>query len=469
MHHLVSTPELALSAFALLCRFALVSCAGYLFCTFLTRLATSAGARFAVWAVYMAAAGGFWLHVLASIAAAAVFPVLPVESSAMAMPHPALTVLFSGAFASLLGSVLPVLAGIYALVVVVLVTMGAWQRKQLGRALSFRTAPSPSTLVLFRRIAAELKVSGSELWVLPGLPTPATIGTWKPAVYLPHNCPQNPLELESILRHELCHLRRRDNLWENAARVCRSLLFFHPLVSSAFGSMRFERELACDMEVVRTHPGARDSYADTLVRFGWIAREARVPNAIGVRFAARASVLHARVRSVLAGEQAYSRASRRQRLLAGGISLWLFASIAPALSIGFDLARSSVLPAAAANAPAPLHAHRTTRMAHSAPARKPEQDAARVQTAPAFVLPEWIPAVPAQVRYASSHTEQPTQELRRQTSTETEGAEESTASPGGSAPPSRGVGVPSATSVLIDAAVGLARLGLSRGHDHDHD
>ncbi len=57
--------------------------------------------------------------------------------------------------------------------------------------------------------------------------------------------------LESILAHEVCHVRRRDNLAAAIHMVVQAIFWFHPLVWWLGSRLVEERERACDEEVLR--------------------------------------------------------------------------------------------------------------------------------------------------------------------------------------------------------------------------
>ncbi len=57
-------------------------------------------------------------------------------------------------------------------------------------------------------------------------------------------------QLRAILAHELCHVRRRDNLWASAHMVVEALFWFHPLVWWIGARLVEERERACDEAVI---------------------------------------------------------------------------------------------------------------------------------------------------------------------------------------------------------------------------
>ncbi len=71
-------------------------------------------------------------------------------------------------------------------------------------------------------------------------------------------------QLELILVHELSHLRRRDNLAAFVHTMVEAIFWFHPLVWWIGSRMVFERELACDENVLR-QGGDRQVYAEAIL------------------------------------------------------------------------------------------------------------------------------------------------------------------------------------------------------------
>ena len=70
-------------------------------------------------------------------------------------------------------------------------------------------------------------------------------------------------QIESILLHELAHIRRHDYLVNLMQIVVESLVFYHPAVWWISGVMRAERENCCDDLVVATQ-GDAFAYAAAL-------------------------------------------------------------------------------------------------------------------------------------------------------------------------------------------------------------
>src|SRR6185437_3734760 len=58
-------------------------------------------------------------------------------------------------------------------------------------------------------------------------------------------------QMDAILAHELCHVRRRDNLTAAMHMIVQAIFWFHPLVWWLGTHLTEERERACDEEVLR--------------------------------------------------------------------------------------------------------------------------------------------------------------------------------------------------------------------------
>ena len=82
---------------------------------------------------------------------------------------------------------------------------------------------------------------------------PGVVGLFRPVLFLPHGLANGltDTQLESILAHEVCHIRRRDNLWASIHMLVEAIFWFHPLVWWLGARMVEERERACDEEVLR--------------------------------------------------------------------------------------------------------------------------------------------------------------------------------------------------------------------------
>lgn len=141
-------------------------------------------------------------------------------------------------------------------------------------------------IVRLRRVAAivrrsELLESGREIDALQRLGAPARLevrhchsllepgvfGLLRPVLLLPAGIAEHldDAQLDSILAHELCHVRHRDNVYASVHMLIEAAFWFHPLVWWLGARMVEERERACDEEVLRagSEPG---TYAESILK-----------------------------------------------------------------------------------------------------------------------------------------------------------------------------------------------------------
>ena len=77
--------------------------------------------------------------------------------------------------------------------------------------------------------------------------SPGVAGIRRPAILPPAAIlALAPEQLETILAHELAHIRRCDYLVNVVQRLVEALLFYHPAVWWASARIRQERGLCCD-------------------------------------------------------------------------------------------------------------------------------------------------------------------------------------------------------------------------------
>jgi bla regulator protein BlaR1 len=95
---------------------------------------------------------------------------------------------------------------------------------------------------------------------------PGVFGIFKPVLLLPEGIVDRltPAQLEAIVAHELCHVRRRDNLTAAIHMVVETIFWFHPLVWWIRARLIDERERACDEEVLRLGNEA-ETYAASIL------------------------------------------------------------------------------------------------------------------------------------------------------------------------------------------------------------
>jgi bla regulator protein BlaR1 len=96
---------------------------------------------------------------------------------------------------------------------------------------------------------------------------PGAFGIFHPVLLLPEGIATHltPDQLQAVIAHELCHVRRRDNLAAAVHMLVEVLFWFHPLVWWLGKRIVDERERACDEEVVKTGSHAQ-AYAESILK-----------------------------------------------------------------------------------------------------------------------------------------------------------------------------------------------------------
>lgn len=147
----------------------------------------------------------------------------------------------------------------------------AWWRRWRGLREVLRTASSLD-------LPIGMKAMTSHAFAEPGV-----FGVRRPVLLLPAgitNC-LTPSQMTAIVTHELCHVRRHDNL-TSAIHMCVEILFwFHPLVWWLGARLMEEREHACDEEVLLSGT-APEEYAEGILKICELYLESPLPCVSGV-------------------------------------------------------------------------------------------------------------------------------------------------------------------------------------------
>ena len=113
--------------------------------------------------------------------------------------------------------------------------------------------------------ARDLGVSAPEMIVCEAISTPAVTGLLRPRLLLPHER-YDVQELRYILRHELCHLKRRDMLFKLVLLAANAMHWFNPIVYLMLRQADEDIELACDSAATDDLDRAeRAAYSRTLL------------------------------------------------------------------------------------------------------------------------------------------------------------------------------------------------------------
>lgn len=142
---------------------------------------------------------------------------------------------------------------------------------------------------------------------------PGVFGIFRPILLLPEGIAERltPAQWKAILTHELCHVRRFDNLTAAIHMAIEAIFWFHPLVWWIGKRLVDERERACDEEVLRT-ANDPEAYAEGILNVCRMYLESPLPCISGVTGAN----LRKRVRAIMMQRIAENLNSPKKLLLA---------------------------------------------------------------------------------------------------------------------------------------------------------
>ena len=144
-------------------------------------------------------------------------------------------------------------------------TGGTWRlRVYKTREIS---APNDKWRGKFAALCRQLKITQTVKFLQSNLiETPVVIGWLKPVILVPTSIflQISPAELETIIAHELVHVRRGDALVNFAQSFIEVLFFYHPCVWWISTVIRREREFAADKAVLEIMENSHIVYANAL-------------------------------------------------------------------------------------------------------------------------------------------------------------------------------------------------------------
>lgn len=137
-----------------------------------------------------------------------------------------------------MGSLMQIVVAIWALGVAMLLLRWFLQ----WRAVRSMLASAPQ---LAMDLPVPVHVTSSDLG-------PGVFGVFRPVVILPHTVLRelSPAQMQAVLAHEMCHVRRHDNLTAAIHKCVEVMFWFHPLVWWIGANLLRERETACDETVI---------------------------------------------------------------------------------------------------------------------------------------------------------------------------------------------------------------------------
>ncbi|RYX86390.1 hypothetical protein EON83_01595 [bacterium] len=130
-----------------------------------------------------------------------------------------------------------------------------------------------------RKVARRMDVTSLPRLVHIKGSAPFLVGIFRPCIVLPEASALPQQECETILSHELAHMKRRDLAWNIALWGIQAALWFHPLVWVSRYFLPLETESACDEMVLASTHVTPSSYGNLLLNT--LSME-RTPLAAGV-------------------------------------------------------------------------------------------------------------------------------------------------------------------------------------------
>lgn len=165
--------------------------------------------------------------------------------------------------------------------------VAAWFVVAVVRLVRFRHllscavhAPEP-VIAATQNMARRLGLSRCpEVWLVPA-PISPMLWVWfgRPRLLLPTELWErlDRTQQDTVLAHELAHLRRRDHWVRWLEAIVSGLYWWHPVVWFVRRELREAEEQCCDAWAVWAVPGSAESYAATLLEVIAFLSHARLP------------------------------------------------------------------------------------------------------------------------------------------------------------------------------------------------
>src|SRR5262245_30400843 len=165
----------------------------------------------------------------------------------------------------------------------------------------------------------------------PLVSMPMTIGALKPVIILPAGFSSNlsQSECDSVIAHELAHVKRWDYLTNLLQRIIQASLFFHPAVWLVSKQLMIERELACDDWAGKTCEPCR--YANCLTKLIEMISESKpIAAAAGILFGK--NVISRRVEMILNRDRNATTAVSKSALVYSACIALVFVAVCSVIS-----------------------------------------------------------------------------------------------------------------------------------------
>jgi uncharacterized protein (TIGR03435 family) len=236
--------------------------------------------------------------------------------------------------ATRLAEVTPATTGLAAILMLSVWFLGfaigiVWWLRRLRKVRATVRAATPLNL----NLPIPVKLSSARL-------EPGVFGVRKPVLLLPQGIAERLTadQMDAVLAHELCHVRRRDNLTAAIHMVVETIFWFHPLVWWIRARLVEERERACDDAVLNVVADAR-VYAEGILNVCKFYLESPLVCVAGVT----GSNLQRRIEEIMAHRIARNMDLGRKLLLAAAGLAAVAAPIVIGMTHAFPLRAQSQL------------------------------------------------------------------------------------------------------------------------------
>lgn len=170
------------------------------------------------------------------------------------------------------GFIAPILLIIWLVGIIAMIVFTWHCNRELRLVVeSMKQVEDDTLAALFYRLKAELEIKRRIMFGTSIMAkSPMTVGLFRTRIILPAETSKTSSaeDIRYILLHELTHCKNRDIPINNLMCAFQILYWFNPIVFFAFREMRLDRELNCDISVLRRLPEEQHvTYGQTLLRF----------------------------------------------------------------------------------------------------------------------------------------------------------------------------------------------------------
>ncbi|MGB0495391.1 MAG: M56 family metallopeptidase [Kangiellaceae bacterium] len=158
--------------------------------------------------------------------------------------------------------------------------------------------------------------------------SPFTFGVFTPVIFIPKQLIESDQvdvnqTLETVIAHELMHVKRLDALWLNFQNLVQIVYCINPIVWFIVWRLNSLREEVCDQQVLNSQKISKESYGKSLLQVLRFSIGSKSPELFATFFLSHKSVFKKRIKAI-----ANSKISRNSSLKIRSIKLVLLSLFA---------------------------------------------------------------------------------------------------------------------------------------------